>query len=184
MPLLNSLGFRTIALDSMGYSDTGTSPNLSLFSFKSHADAIAGIAKAIGAHKIIIGGHDWGGAVVYRVAQWYPDLVTHVFTVCTPYTPPVERYISTEQLSKTTLPQFGYQLQFGSEDGKLERVVKDEKTMRKFLLGMYGGRPSSGTKFMSPITGIDLKQVEEGEFKMTPLFDQEVSLHASNANGL
>ncbi|KAK4502885.1 hypothetical protein PRZ48_006311 [Zasmidium cellare] len=174
IPLLNTLGFRTLALDCMGYSDTGTSPDLSLFGYKAHADAIAGIAAAIGVHKVIIGGHDWGGAVVYRVAQWHPSLITHVFSVCTPYQPPVERYISTETLSQTTLPQFGYQLQFGSEDGKVERVVRDEGRMRKFLLGMYGGRPSGrGKKFMSPIHGVDLGMVEEGEFGGSPLFEEE-----------
>lgn len=88
--------------------------------------------------------------------------------------PPTEKFVSTETLSKTKLPQFGYQLQFGSEDGKVESVVRDEGMMRKFLLGMYGGRPSGGKKFMVPQVGIDLKQLEESEFTMTPLFDQEV----------
>lgn len=42
----------------------GSTDDLRAFGFKNHADAVAGIAKQIGAHKIIIGGHDWGGAVV------------------------------------------------------------------------------------------------------------------------
>ena len=130
----------------MGYSDTGSSSNLQDFSFKTHADAIAGIAKVIGVHKIIIGGHDWGGFTVYRVAQWHPDLVTHVFSVCTAYAPPMEKYVSTEVLSKTTLPQFGYQLQFGSVDDQLENAITDVPTMKKFLTAMYGGRPKSGAR--------------------------------------
>ena len=162
----------------MGYSDTGSSSNLQDFSFKTHADAIAGIAKVIGVHKIIIGGHDWGGFTVYRVAQWHPDLVTHVFSVCTAYAPPMEKYVSTEVLSKTTLPQFGYQLQFGSEDGKVEKYVKDEASIRKFLLGMYGGRTASRKQFMTPEHGIDLNMIENEEIAMTPLLSEEV-LHTS-----
>lgn len=159
----------------MGYSDTGSSSNLADFSFKTHADAIAGIAKAIGVHKVIIGGHDWGGFTVYRVAQWYPDLVSHVFSVCTAYAPPMEKCVSTEELSKTTLPQFGYQLQFGSEDGKVERVVKDEASIRKFLLGMYGGKTQSRRLFMTPDNGIKLDMIENEEIAMTPLLSEEVS---------
>lgn len=158
----------------MGYSDTGSSSDLRDFSFKTHADAVAGIAKAIGAHKIIIGGHDWGGFTVYRVAQWYPDLVTHVFAVCTAYAAPMENYVSTEELIKTTLPQFGYQLQFGSEDGKIEKCVKDEASIRKFLLGMYGGKTASKKHFLTPQHGIDLSMIEDEDIAMTPLLTEDV----------
>ena len=58
-PLLTSLGIRTIALDCMGYGETGASDELRKYGFKAHADVVAAIAKKIGTHKIIIGGHDW-----------------------------------------------------------------------------------------------------------------------------
>jgi pimeloyl-ACP methyl ester carboxylesterase len=145
------------------------------YSWKNHADAIAGIASQIGASRIIIGGHDWGGAVVWRVAQWYPNLVSHVFSVCTPYFRVSDQYVSTEYLVNNGVPQFGYQLQFGSEDHKVEKVVgKDETRIRKFLTGLYGGRPKSGKTFMIPAKGIDLSIIEEDELEMTPLLSQEV----------
>ncbi|GIZ45349.1 hypothetical protein CKM354_000852200 [Cercospora kikuchii] len=156
IPLLTSLGIRTIALDCMGYGETGASDILRDYGFKSHADVVAAIAKKIGTHKIIIGGHDWGGATVYRVAQWYPNLISHIFSVCTAYAPPTKSYISTKTLAETTIPQFGYQLQLGSPDNKIENVIKDRPTMTKFLHGMYGGRVASGKYFMLPKTGIDL----------------------------
>lgn len=43
----------------MGYGDTGASDDLRKYAFKAHADVVAAIAKVIGTHKIIIGGHDW-----------------------------------------------------------------------------------------------------------------------------
>lgn len=153
----------------------GTSDNLHDFGFKNHADAIAGISKQLGVDKIIIGGHDWGGAVVWRVAQWYPDLVTHVFSVCTPYFKVFDQYVSTEQLTKSGVPQFGYQLQFGSSDGVVEKVVNDEAKLRKFLSGLYGGKPKSGKVFMDPRKGVDLDLVENDEIGMTPLLNEEVS---------
>lgn len=112
--------------------------------------------------------------MVWRVAQWYPDLVSQVFSVCTPYFKIHDQYVPTEALVNGGVPQFGYQLQFGSPDHKVEKVVTDETKMRKFLLGFYGGKPKSGEKFMKPEKGINLKLIEEDEFGMTPLFDQEV----------
>jgi len=154
--------------------EQGTSSNLQDFGFKAHADAVAGISKQLGLSSIIIGGHDWGGAVVWRVAQWYPQLVSHVFSVCTPYFKVADQFYSTETLVKFGVPQFAYQLQFGSEDGKIEAAVKDEATMRKCLTGVYGGRPKSGKKFFDPKKGIDLEMLENDEFGPSPLLDQEV----------
>ena len=174
--MLNELGLRCIALESMGYGDTGTSNEIHDFGFKNHAEAVAGIAKQIGVNKIIVGGHDWGGAVVWRIAQYYPDLVSHVFSVCTPYFRMYDQYVSTEQLIENGIKQFGYQLQFGSSDHKVEKVVTDETTIRKFLAGLYGGKPKSGKTFMTPENGVDLEIVANEEVGMTPLMSKEVSV--------
>ena len=114
--------------------------------------------------------------MVFRVAQWYPDLVSHVFSVCTPYFKVHDQYVSTEALVKGGVPQFGYQLQFGSPDHKIEKVVTDEAKIRKWLLGHYGGKPSSGKKFMTPEDGVDLSLIETDEFGPSPLFSQEVTV--------
>lgn len=108
------------------------------------------------------------------MAQWYPDLISHVFAVCTPYFKIHDQYVSTEMLVKNGVPQFGYQLQFGSPDHQVENVVTDETRMRKTLKGFYGGRASSGRPFMLPEKGIDLESVQNDDFTMTPLFDDEV----------
>ncbi|EME84058.1 uncharacterized protein MYCFIDRAFT_202874 [Pseudocercospora fijiensis CIRAD86] len=178
IPLFSSLGFRSIALDCMGYGNTGTTSDLSAFSFKTHAEAVAGIAKSLKIRTAVIGGHDWGGMAVYRIAQWQPELISHVFSVATAYAPVHERYVSTRELVESgSVPQFGYQLQFGSEDCVVEKAVRegDERRMRKFLLGMYGGKVGSGKRFMSGEKGIDLSILEdEGEeVGMSPLLNEE-----------
>lgn len=154
----------------------GTSPDLHAYGFKSHATAIAGICSQQNISSIIIGGHDWGGAVVYRVAQWYPRLVSHVFAVCTPYFKVFDEFVSTENLIAGGVRQFGYQLQFGSEARKVEGVVRGRERVGKFLRAMYGGRVSSGRVWMTPEEGVDLGIVEdEGEgVEMTPLLSEEV----------
>ena len=122
IPMLLAQGLRCIALDCMGYGDTGFSPDLKDYTFRVHADAIAELAKQQGIPQIILGGHDWGGAVVYRVAQFYPELVSHVFSVATPYFPVTPEYRSVEELVKGGLDVFGYQLQWGSEEHPVEKL--------------------------------------------------------------
>ena len=154
----------------------GASSNLHDYGFKAHADAVAGIAKELEVTKIIVGGHDWGGAVIFRIAQWHPDLVSHLFSVCTPYFKVHSEYLSTETIIQNGVPQFGYQLQLGSEDQKVEKVVNSEARIRKFLLGAYGGKPKSGKVFMTGEKGIDLDLIENDEFEMTPLLDKDVGV--------
>jgi pimeloyl-ACP methyl ester carboxylesterase len=160
----------------MGYGRSETSENLQDFGFKAHADAISALCAQLNIPRIIIGGHDWGGMTVYRVAQWYPDLVTHVFSVCTAFAPPTKTFTPTEALVNGPVPQFGYQLQLGSDDQKVEKVIKSEHEIRKFLLGMYGGRTPEGRRFMTAEKGIDLGLFDNSvQIAKTPLFSDEVS---------
>ncbi|KAK5135541.1 hypothetical protein LTR08_005176 [Meristemomyces frigidus] len=176
IPPLLALGLRCLALDCMGYGNTGlpTNPDdLTNFSFKKHADAVAAIAASINAPRVILGGHDWGGAVVYRAAQWYPHLISHVFSVATPFMAPTESYVSTEEVVGGGVPQFGYQLQLGSAGQEVEKAVQGEARLRRFLKGIYGGRVVGGGSFMVPEEGVDLGVIEGGEVGMTPLLDEE-----------
>jgi len=187
IPMLLSLGLRVVALDCMGYGLTGSSPNLKDYTFRTHADAIAGLAKSIGASRVILGGHDWGGMVVYRAAQWYPQLISHVFSVATPYMPVMaDKWVSTEELVKGPLPQFGYQLQLGSREHVVEKVVHGEQGVRRWLKGMYGGRSVESKKgMMSPDRGVDLELVGSGEeIGGTPFFDDDVSHLLSACRGI
>ncbi|KAI7230267.1 alpha/beta-hydrolase [Hortaea werneckii] len=174
IPMLLNQGLRCLALDCMGYGSTGFSPDLKDYTFQTHADAIAELARQQGTPQIILGGHDWGGAVVYRVAQFYPELVSHVFSVATPFFPVTPEYRSVEELVKGGLDVFGYQLQWGSLEYPVEKCLgRDEGRIRRFLNGAYGGKPESGRPFMSPQQGVDLGLVEKEEVGKTPLLDDE-----------
>jgi soluble epoxide hydrolase/lipid-phosphate phosphatase len=96
--------------------------------------------------------HGRGGMVVWRCAAYYPSLVTHLFAICTPYQAPTKHYISTEDLVKGPVPQFGYQIHLAS--GELERRINDAKSIRQFLNGMYGARTPEGEVMFSPETGV------------------------------
>ncbi|KEQ71066.1 epoxide hydrolase [Aureobasidium namibiae CBS 147.97] len=162
IPFLIQQNMQVVVPDMMGYgrTDAPRSPpaDLRLYSIKRAADDISELAKQLGAPKIILGGHDWGGIVVYRTAQWYPELVTHVFSVCTPYTAPSRRFISLAEMVHGPLPQFGYQMQLAGPE--LEANVTSCDQVRNFLRALYGGRSEQGKPYFRPETGIDLDGLE------------------------
>ena len=125
-----------------------------LYSIKRAADDIFELAKQLGVARIILGGHDWGGFVVYRTAQWYPELVTHVFSVCTPYAAPSKHFISLAEMVNGPLPQFGYQMQLAGPE--LEANVNSYDQIKNFLKALYGGKSEQGKPCFRPETGIDL----------------------------
>lgn len=153
MPMLLEMGYRVVAPDLMGFgsteapqvkpgSSTGTPENVKYYSLKRISDDIAELARLLSSTRIILGGHDWGGAVVYRVALWYPELISGVFAVCTPYMPPSLKKTDLETMVKTVLPNFAYQLHLAS--GEVEQHITTKEQIRQFLNALYGGRGSNG----------------------------------------
>ena len=142
IPFLQSLGYVVVAPDLLGYGLT-TSPAADdpAWSFKSMADDLAALSAAVFGEdvKIILGGHDWGGGLVWRVALWHPELLLGVFSVCTPYNAPMPVYVDLETLvSSGKLASFKYQLQFIS--GEVEKHVKTPEDIRRFMLALFGAR--------------------------------------------
>jgi soluble epoxide hydrolase / lipid-phosphate phosphatase len=81
--------------------------------------------------------------VVWRVALWYPKLVSHLFSVCTPYMAPNKGpYIPLETIVEKYIPTFGYQIQLAS--GEVEKRVNTEEQVAGFIRGIYNGRGPNG----------------------------------------
>ncbi|KAJ5584967.1 uncharacterized protein N7459_004767 [Penicillium hispanicum] len=142
IPMLVDLGLRVVAPDSLGYGRTDAPDSPTEYSYKRCADDIKALASHLGESKIILGGHDWGAGLVYRVALWHPDLVSHLFTVCVPYFPPRADYTALEDLVRTVAPHFGYQVQFAS--GDVEKIIRSKTEIKQFLTTLYGGRTETG----------------------------------------
>lgn len=136
IPLFTSLGLRVVAMDMMGYSGSDAPEATEFYTLKRAAEDIAALAAHLGLSSIILGGHDWGGAVVYRTAMHHPKLVSAFFSVCTPFTVPTAEYVS-----MTSQPNWRYQLQFG---GYLKDEIQGPVKIRQFLNAMFGGRGPEG----------------------------------------
>jgi soluble epoxide hydrolase/lipid-phosphate phosphatase len=164
IPFLTSLGLRVVVPDMLGYGGSSTSPDPKFMTYKRAADDIATLAKELGLSKIILGGHDWGGATVYRVALFYPELVTAVFSVCTPFGAPGATYRDMAEMLN-----FKYQLQFRGEE-ILEKIHGEEK-IRQFLNAMYGGRTKEKELGFGIEHGVYFDKI--GECGQTPLMSKE-----------
>ncbi|KAL1866827.1 hypothetical protein VTK73DRAFT_4476 [Phialemonium thermophilum] len=148
VPFLLSLGMRVIVPDMIGYGRTDAPANdLRAYSFRSISKDMAALVRHVLPDdpnpSVVVGGHDWGGFLVWRLALWQPTLVRAVFSVCTPYAPPLPEWLEPEAYV-ARIPNFRYQLQLAS--GEVERYLRpgDESRLRSFFNGIFLGRNSSG----------------------------------------
>ncbi len=78
---------------------------------------------------------------MYRVSLWYPDLVSHIFSVCTPYKAPTSTFVPLEDVV-ANVPNWGYQIVLAS--GVVEEHIKTPQEIRQFLNALYGGKGEQG----------------------------------------
>lgn len=161
VPALVSQGFRVIVPDMVGYGGTDAPESLEDYTYKSLAADIKELAtKFVGEGQIILGGHDWGGAVVWRTAMWQPELIKAVFSVCTPFHAPSKQFFPLDKIiASGHLPNFTYQLQFMGKE--LENEIQGEEKVRQLLNAMYGGRTPNKEPGFDAKKGILLDRLPE-----------------------
>ncbi|KAF7546880.1 hypothetical protein G7046_g9176 [Stylonectria norvegica] len=154
VPYFTSLGFRVLVPDMLGYGGTDAPEALEEYTLKSiSADIRELVQKVVGPGQIILGGHDWGGAFVWRMAMWYPEMIQGVFSICTPYNAPSSTFVSLENIiASGNLLNFRYQLQFKGPE--VEANIRGEEKVRQFLNGMYGGAGPNREKGFTAEEGI------------------------------
>ena len=84
MQTLADAGFRVIAVDLKGFGKSEAPTEMSLYDIEHLTNDLAGILSGLNIENAIFCGHDWGGAIVWSMAQWHPDRVAGVIGVCTP----------------------------------------------------------------------------------------------------
>lgn len=114
-----------------------------------------------------------GASLAYRVALWHPELVTHVFTLCVPYSVPQKRYLTLEDFVATIAPHFAYQIQFRGDE--LEDAVKSEEDIKQFLSAMYGGKTKDRKHGFDASHGILLENMPH--LQPSRLLDEKVIIY-------
>lgn len=177
VPFLMSLGLRVIVPDMLGYGGTDAPQDLSLYSLKSVCDDLAELVRQVipsPNEKIILGGHDWGGMVVWRFALWHPELLRGVFSICTPYVGPSPVYIDLNAMVER-LPNFRYQLQLAGPDVERE-IGSDPAKLRGLLSGLYGARGPNREGVFTVDHGVHFEHLDKMG-KCPLLNDEEVDFY-------
>ncbi|KAI1500499.1 Alpha/Beta hydrolase protein [Biscogniauxia marginata] len=173
VPYLLSLNLQVIVPDMLGFGYTDAPDSYKEYSLKKQTSYVASIVKEVTNEPIIIGGHDWGSALVWRMALYYPELIRAIFSICVPFTPPSPRIITLEEVVQK-YPTFGYQVQFS--EGVAEKMVgKTPERLRLFFNGIFGGKTPEG----KPIWNVQDGLVEEYLEKAgpSPIVSQEMVEH-------
>jgi len=140
IPSLLELGLRVIVPDMIGYGQTDmprVPPNtLAAYSWKSSADDMAELMRQLNVPRVILLGHDWGGAIVSRIYLWHPEIVTHIVSVCTPYYGLMKKHVPIEELVKR-IPTFTYQIAFN--DPQTEKDLEGKEAIDRFMRGLHRG---------------------------------------------
>lgn len=85
---LGAADFRAIAPDLKGFGRSDAPKDKALYDIRHITDDLAHLLDALKIDKAVFCGHDWGGAIVWPMAQLHPDRVAGVIGVCTPHRPP------------------------------------------------------------------------------------------------
>lgn len=84
---LAEAGYRVIALDLKGFGASDAPQDKALYDIEHVTNDLAALLDALEIQKAVFCGHDWGGSIVWSMAQWRPERVAGVIGVCTPLHP-------------------------------------------------------------------------------------------------
>ena len=89
---LAAAGFHVLAPDQRGYGLTSRPEKIEDYDMAHLTGDLAGMLDAFGIKKAVFAGHDWGGIVVWSMPLLYPDRVSGVIGVNTPFLarPPID----------------------------------------------------------------------------------------------
>ncbi|XP_042658967.1 bifunctional epoxide hydrolase 2 isoform X2 [Tyto alba] len=73
IPALADAGFRVIALEMKGYGESTAPPDVKEYSQEQICKDLAVFLDKLGIPQSVLVGHDWGGAVVWNMALFYPE---------------------------------------------------------------------------------------------------------------
>jgi len=113
----------------LGYNETETPSKLERFSAKNSCDDMKELLAVEKVDKAVVIGHDWGGYIAWRFANYYPDLVQYLIVLCTPYSPPYGIPFPGWDVFLPANPNFGY-MPFFSDP----KNIPDFNTHRRVFL--------------------------------------------------
>ncbi len=95
MPLLAEAGYRVVAPDLRGYNLSERPSEVAAYGIDLLGRDVIGLIDAYGRDKAYVAGHDWGGAVTWRVAQAHPERIHRAAVINCPHADVLRRHALT-----------------------------------------------------------------------------------------
>ncbi len=132
---LAEAGFHAVAPDMRGYGETDCPRAVDDYTILHLVGDLVGLMQALGEHRAVLVGHDWGALVAWAAALMRPDLFRGVAGMSVPFVPRGDASII--QLLKKAAPPGFYILHF-QQPGVAEAEF-DRDPVRTVRLMMVGG---------------------------------------------
>ncbi|XP_071999980.1 bifunctional epoxide hydrolase 2 [Engystomops pustulosus] len=134
LPALAAAGYRVIALDMKGYGESSAPADIEEYSQQELCQDLLSFLDKLGISQATFIGHDWGGALVWNMALFYPERVKAVASLNTPFFSPDPDVKTSEKIKGN--PIFDYQIYFqepGVAEAELEKDL--ERSLKIFFRG-------------------------------------------------
>ncbi|XP_038575795.1 bifunctional epoxide hydrolase 2-like isoform X3 [Micropterus salmoides] len=146
IPAVAAAGFRVLALDMKGYGESTAPPDTEEYSQEQLCQDLITFLDKMAIPQVTLVGHDWGGVLVWTMAQYHPERVSAAASLNTPLFPADPSVTPAERLKAE--PRFDYQLYFqkpGAAEAELEKDL--ERTFKIFFFssGEAAKRPAVST---------------------------------------
>lgn len=138
LPALAAAGWRTIALDLKGFGRSDAPAAINEYDIVKMTGDLAALLNALEIDRAVFCGHDWGGAIVWPMAQLRPDLVAGVIGVSTPHAPPPP--VPPLSIFEKRYTKKHYIVQF-QKDGEAEALFA--RDVERFFRIMFRGPPAN-----------------------------------------
>src|SRR5687767_2587443 len=78
MPSLAAGGFRVVSLDLRGYGGSDRPAGVAAYAMDRLVADVVGVIEGLGAERVHLAGHDWGGVVAWYTAMHHADRVNRL----------------------------------------------------------------------------------------------------------
>ncbi|KAL8619553.1 hypothetical protein ACOMHN_019609 [Nucella lapillus] len=85
--------YRVVAVDLRGYGDSDKPSGIGNYTTPKLVNDLKQMVNALGYHKCVMAGHDWGGALAWAFADKFPDMISHLIILNCPNEQALNRHM-------------------------------------------------------------------------------------------
>lgn len=142
IPALAAAGYHVLAPDQRGYGGSTRPAAIEDYDIAHLNDDLLGLVDHVGAERAVFVGHDWGGPVVWTLAQRAPERVAGVVGMSVPFVP--RSPLPPTQLMRQLLGDAFFYILYFQEPGVADaELARDpERMMRRMMAGLSADTPT------------------------------------------